>query len=421
MRRPLLLATASLAALTAVSLLGAVVAVRPPGIPAEADGPREAANRVLAYHFYEAANAAIATGDPAPLAALLAPAFVERGAPPDAEPDREGLVRRLLSIHTANPTLRLGVDALAADGDLVVAAVRISGADAPTFLGLRLDDAWTGWGSVDVFRVAGGRIVERWGTAVDPGPPIPLLRVALEIPSPEHRALAVARVTLAPDARHVVPARSGPRLGVAESGTVAVEVILTPRDSAPPRVLRAGEHLVLPAGAAFAARNVGPSPAVLLDVSIAAVPYPGTAGGDARDMAEEGVAVEILADELLVAVPSPSAVLALGEMTLEPGERLDWFPAAGPVLVRVKAGALDLVATGSVPWVDGSVGRRSVAGVEAALAAGDGALLEAGAAAEVRAAPDGPTTLLVLTLLPADGPPPSDAAVPAAASAVPAS
>ena len=417
MRRRVLLASAILAALTALSLLGAVVAVRPPGIPAEADGPREAANRALAYRFYAAANTAIADGDTTPLVALVAPDFVEWSIPPDAGPDRDGLVRRVLALHATTPGLRLGVEAVAADGDLVIAAVRVHTADPPTFLGLRLRDAWTGWGPVDVFRVAGGRIVERWGPATDPAPPAPALRVALTIPPPEHRTLAVARVTLAPGARHVAPARSGPRLLLAESG--AVDVSPTSRDATPPAAVRTGEHLILPAGASFAVRNTGRSPALLLDVSIAAVPYSDTAGDDSRGMAQKGVAVEVLARDLLVAVPSPSTILALGETTLDPGERLTWSPAAGPVLVRVEAGTLDLVATGSVPWVDGSVSRRSAADVGAELGPGGSALLEAGAAAEVRAAPGGPATLLVLTLLPADGPPPLDAAASATAWPVP--
>ena len=119
-------------------------------------------------------------------------------------------------------------------------------------------------------------------------------------------------------------------------------------------------------------------------------------------------------------MPSPSAVLALGRATLDRGERLAWASAAGPVLVRVEAGELELAATGSIPWVDGSVGRRSAAGVEAVLASGGGALLDAGAAAEVRAGPGGPATLLVLTLLPADGPGLVEVAAPSTPQPIPA-
>lgn len=410
MRRPVLLAVALLSVLTALALLVTAVALRPPTLAPVADGSQDAAARALAYRFYDAANAAIATGDAAPLAALVAPGFVERGTPPDAVPDRDGLVRRILAIHAAHPGLRLGVEAVAADGDLVVVAVRVDGGAPPTLLGLRLDGAWAAWGAVDAFRVADGRIVERWGPRVDPALPVPGLTVTLRDPRPGQKALAATRLRLALGARHAAPPRNGPRLVVAESGDVAVSP--AGARAAPPEALRAGEHRVLPAGIGYTVRNTGTMPAALLDVALVALPAFAASPAPPAP-AEEGVATEILADDLLIDVPSPSAVLALGRTRLGPGERLAWAPAAGPVLVRVEAGELDLAATGSAPWVDGVVGRRSEDGTEAAIAAGGGALLETGEAAEVRAGPGVPAELLVLTLLPAHGPGPVPTAAPA--------
>ena len=407
-RRWFHLATGLLAALTAVALLGAAIAVRPPGLPAAADRRGEAANRALAYAFYDAANLAIADGDPAPLAALLAPGFVDRSLPPDREPDGDGLVRRLLAVRAAAPEARLVAEAVAADGDLVVVAVHAGGAVSSPFLGLRLDAERAAWGPVDVFRIADGRIAER-RAAVDHGVPVPLLRVVLDVPPPALRILAVARLTLAPGAVHAAPALSGPRLVLAETGAVAVEPAATGSAPAPPTPLRAGEHILLDPRAGFAVQNTGPSAAVVLDIAIAEPP-PAGPGGVPPAPVGEGVAIEVLATDLLVAVPSRSAVLAVGRATLGPGERLAWAPAAGPVLLHVEAGAPDLAITGSAPWVGGSVGRRSAAGVTAALVPGGGALLEPGAEVEIRAALDGPTTLLVLTLLPADERPPFDVA-----------
>lgn len=224
MRRPLHLATALLAALTALSLLGAAVAVRPP-----ASRPRWTGR--WRWPTTRWPTPSTAPTSPSPRTTLprspscSPPDFVERSSPPDAEPDGDGLVRRLLALHAVNRGPRLMAEAVAADGDLVVAAVRVAGAAPPAFLGLRLEDARTAWGPVDVLRVAGGRIAERRGPAADPVPPAPILRVPLEGP---------------------------PRLVLAEAGAVQIEAIPVLGDAEPPVALRAGEDHVLPTGAGLA-------------------------------------------------------------------------------------------------------------------------------------------------------------------------
>lgn len=403
MRRALLLATAALAALTGLVLFGAAISVRPPGLPTEAEATRDATNRALASAFYDAVNTTIAGGDPAPLKALLGPGYVEHGVARDAETDGNHLVRRLLAIHTAAPDVRLGVEALAADGDLVVARVRVSGGAVPLFLGLALDTAWTPWGPVDVFRVENGRIVERWGPASDPAPPPPELRVTLEVPSAV-RTLAVSRVTLEPGAHHASPVQSGPRLIYGETGTVVVEVDSARGDTkAPPITVRAGEHLPLSTSAGYAARNVGLSPARFLDVAIAAPPLGGTSPSPVWSSSQPGVTVDRLADDLVIAVPAGPIVLSIGRATLGPGERLAWAAATGPVLLHADVGEVDLTVTGSASWVRAKSQERTEGGVAASLSTGGGALLEDGAAAEVRTAPGSEAVLLVLTLLPAEG------------------
>lgn len=406
MHRALLLpATVLLAALTALALLGAAVAIRPPGPPAKADGSQEAANRSLAYAFYDAANAVIATGDSTSLAALVAADFIDRGVTTNA--DRDGLVRRLLALRAAAPGVRLRVAALAADGDRVVAHVHADGVAPPAVLDLRLDGAWSPWGAVDVFRVEHGQVVERWGPVGDPAPEAPMVEVALGALSPPLRALAVTRVTLKPGARHSPSAQGGPRLLIAEKGIVTLDtrtaaVAATASDAAPPLTLRAGEHVLLATRADFAAWNDRPTPATLLDVSIAAPAF-GDPASRLGTESERAVAVEVVVGDVLVAVPSGPVLLAVGRTSLAPGEALAWEAAPGPVLVHVESGAVDLRATGSVPWMRAVAEQRRAGGAEGALAAGGGVLLGAGAAAEISAASDGPATLLVLTLRPADG------------------
>ena len=414
MRHPIHLAAASLAVLTALILLASAMAIRPPGLPAEVDAPGEAANRALVVAFYEAANTAIASGDAAPLAALVAPGFVDRDVPLDVEPDRDMLVRRLLAVHAVAPGVRLAAHAVVADGDLVIAHVRSSGATEPAFVGLQLDGAWTAWSPVDVLRVTAGRIIERWGEVADSVPPVPLLRVSLEVPPTTARTLEVARVALRPGAHYDAPWRFGPRVVFVETGAVAVTRVGTDgADATPPTLLTTGEHLVLPpSGGAAAVRN-GPAPAVLLDLAVVQSSHINQPAPPPSPSPMGGVTTEVIANALWVVVPPVPTVLTLARTTLGLGERIGWVPADGSVLLYIEAGTLDFAATGPVSWVGTEAVDRSNAGVAAALTANDSVLLDAGAAAEVRTGLALPATLLVVTLLPVtrlpdDGSPPLD-------------
>src|SRR5262249_32803230 len=115
--------------------------------------------------FYDAANSVIETGDASALDTIVAPDFVDHAPAPGAPPTRDGLARPLLGPRAAFPGLRLAPDDVAATGDRVVARVRLEGAAAGRFLGLPLGGGFAPWGPIDVFRVAGNRVVERWGTA----------------------------------------------------------------------------------------------------------------------------------------------------------------------------------------------------------------------------------------------------------------
>jgi len=123
MGRTFHLATAALAAITALALLGAAATIRPITLPADADESREGANRALVQRFYDAANAVIATGEAAPLAALIDPGFIERGSTAAMAPDREVLIQRIRAIAATGADVRLTADVMAADEDLVIAYV----------------------------------------------------------------------------------------------------------------------------------------------------------------------------------------------------------------------------------------------------------------------------------------------------------
>src|SRR4029453_18043725 len=122
----------------------------------------------LVRRFYAAANAVLTTGDGFLLADTVAPDLVEQPARPGSATGRDGLVRALLSLRATFPGLTLVVDDLrAADGDQVLARVHAAGAGSGAFLGRPVPTSPARWGPLEVWRIADGRLAERWG---DPNP-----------------------------------------------------------------------------------------------------------------------------------------------------------------------------------------------------------------------------------------------------------
>ena len=407
MRRSVLPWFVVLAVLTALALMATAAALRMPDAPPVSATAADAANRALTYRFYEAANVVIASGEPADLTALVAEDFVDTTAEPDSEPDRETLVDRLLILHITAPDLRLAAEAVAAAGEIAVAQIRVDGAVAPLLGGHRLDVGWIPWGPVDVFRIVDGRIVERRGPPLDPVSFFSdlQLQATLDLPSPDLQTLTVARITLEPGARYAAPILDGPRLMLAESGAVNLETTSGPLSQVPkvsPHPLAGGEHVTLAARTGVVVTNQGTTPAVLLDIAIAAVPFTDAATERRRPAQQMGVIVEYLADHLLITVPARPAILTIDRVHLSSVGQVTWTPGLGPMLLHVEAGEFDLSATGDIPWIAAGAGERSAMAMEASLLPGDGVLLSAGAAAVVRGAAQDPATLLIVALLPSD-------------------
>jgi quercetin dioxygenase-like cupin family protein len=427
-RSVLLPATAVLAALTAVALLASALLLRPPPSVAMDDATARA-NQAAAQRFYEAVNEAIASGDATALGSVLAPDYAEPDDTGNLAPGREALERNLRMLHEITPELRLEPDWLASDAGRVVARVHFSGGVDARYLGLALD-APPLWSAVDVFLVVDGRVAERSGTGGRPAFLEPLGREPFDLGPPGDRVVLATRVVLPPGGWYRGPSIGGVRLLAVEQGSLGVNVAEEPWQTAPlpeaeapvavlPTLgslsltwagldtseLAAGERLFLPDGAAFAVRNLGEEPAVLLQV-LAATPFGLPNSAVAYHTAASGVATWVLAGGQKVAATEGPAALSLGRATLAPGGRLAWVEAPGPVLLVVEAGTATLATEGrSEAWV-----QRRAEGVAhylglATLAAGDGALIGAGPAAELRNAGQEPVEVLVVTLLP-DAPEP---------------
>ncbi len=162
---PVLLVFACLGVVTAFVLLGFAQSIDvADGVPADSEN---GASVALVQRFYEAANAVLETGDATHIDPYVAPDYLEHsGGSPDEE-GREGLAQALLSRHVAFPGIRLVVDDVRVGGDHVTARVRAELGGAGAFLGLSVPGVIGLWGPVDLLRIAGGLIVERWSGQPD--------------------------------------------------------------------------------------------------------------------------------------------------------------------------------------------------------------------------------------------------------------
>jgi mannose-6-phosphate isomerase-like protein (cupin superfamily) len=358
--------------------------------PPDATGSATASSRAAVLTFYEAVNTAIGTGDSAPLAAVLAPDYAEPDATAALVPGRAALERHLRTLHEISPELRLDATELVDDGDRLIAIVAARGAEQVNALGLPLI-APVLWGQVDVFLVADGRIAQRAGMAA-PGMRFERrLETPLDLPYQGKAVLTVQRLSFAPAARLSAPAVDGPRVLVVESGAFAVEV----RGSTLDGDLAAAEWFVVPTGAAYEVRNVGPAPAELLEVLVPATTPPPDGGASFA----EGVTRRVVAGGLVIPVPRGRATLTIGQLTLVPGARLAWAGPAGPAMLAVEAGTLELATIGASAWVRSATDRTSRSEDRTTLVVGDGARIGTGTGAEIRSAGGTPADILVVTLL----------------------
>ncbi|HXF82712.1 MAG TPA: ester cyclase [bacterium] len=113
----------------------------------------------LVRQFYDLIN----TGQTARADALIAPDFTDHPGVPGLPPGRDGLLQFVAMARAAFPDLHVAVEDLIAEGDRVAARVVVSGTQRGVFLGaIPPTGKHVTWTGIDLFRIASGRIAERW-------------------------------------------------------------------------------------------------------------------------------------------------------------------------------------------------------------------------------------------------------------------
>ena len=148
----------------AVLLVGAML---PDLQPLPLNESTTAVNRAAAREFYAAQDDALSTGDVRRLIAAVAPAFVDHRPGLAAGQDRTGLVGEITALRSVRPGVRLTTEALLVDGDRVLVYVSLFPTDPAGQTAASPNAASAD--TIEVVRVAGGLVAERWSLQGVPG------------------------------------------------------------------------------------------------------------------------------------------------------------------------------------------------------------------------------------------------------------
>jgi hypothetical protein len=352
---------------------------RPPVSGHDRTAETAAANVDLVRRFYAEVGAVLATGDAALLDRTVAVDLVEHPMRPGAASGRDGFARALLTLRAvfAGPTLVVD-DVRAAGDDQVVARVHTSGVESGVFLGRPVPPSLGEWGPIEVWRIADGHLVERWGGPV-PAVLLPLGQTTISVDAlgPGHRRLTLTHVTVEPGARLPVDNGQAVRVFAIERGTLTVEVAersngsvalatdtaaLTASTSGTTFDAMTGDRVVTGPEAHYSFLNDGAVPAIILVVIVSNIldgdwPLNGASAAASWTVAAmpealggvlpspDGISARVLAADVEIELPE-QPTLALGWIFLMSGATFV-LPAGDKSLVSVVVeGGADLTSTG---------------------------------------------------------------------------
>jgi len=94
---------------------------------------------------------------------LIAPDYINRDANPGQGAGPNGVIHVARLYRTAFPDLKLSIERMISEGDCVAVHVREEGTHLGPFEGIAPTGRRVVWDWIGIYRVAGGKLVERWG------------------------------------------------------------------------------------------------------------------------------------------------------------------------------------------------------------------------------------------------------------------
>ena len=117
------------------------------------------ANKALIRHVFEEV---IPAGDPAAMRDLMVPDFLDHDPLPGQPAGAAGGEYVVSTMHTAHPDLRFAIEDLLAEADRVTIRWTMRGTNTGPMLGRPPTGQPIELAAIVIFRIADGRIAERW-------------------------------------------------------------------------------------------------------------------------------------------------------------------------------------------------------------------------------------------------------------------
>jgi len=122
-------------------------------------------NKALVHRIYEC----FSQNNLDVLDELIASDFTDHNPNPGQAPGLEGLKQFISSMHSVLSDLQDNVEDMVAEGDKVVARLRISGTHQSEFMGAAPTGNQVTFTGIDILRIAEGKVVEHWGNSDELG------------------------------------------------------------------------------------------------------------------------------------------------------------------------------------------------------------------------------------------------------------
>jgi predicted ester cyclase len=117
------------------------------------------ANKALIRRLFDEV---IPSGDAVRMRALFAEDWVDHDPLPGQPPGLDGAEYVIGAMHGAHPDVHFAIDDLLADGDCVTIRFTLLGTNTGPFLGRAPTGLPVEYKAIVIFRIADGRITERW-------------------------------------------------------------------------------------------------------------------------------------------------------------------------------------------------------------------------------------------------------------------
>jgi steroid delta-isomerase-like uncharacterized protein len=115
-------------------------------------------NKQIARRFL----AAFAAADTATLEQIVAPDLVDHNPLPGQKPGRDGLIEAVRQYRTAFPDMKLTIESLMAEDELVAVTGKVVGTNQGSMMGAPATGKTVSFAYMDMYRIVNDKVVDVW-------------------------------------------------------------------------------------------------------------------------------------------------------------------------------------------------------------------------------------------------------------------